>query len=43
MPWSKARIVFSPGAILRDTRQNVLFEALETEVEEKECNRTHLD
>jgi predicted histone-like DNA-binding protein len=39
----KARIIFSPGAILRNTRQNVSFEALETEVEEKECNRSHID
>ncbi|MDR1200342.1 MAG: hypothetical protein LBL58_01765 [Tannerellaceae bacterium] len=39
----KVRIIFSPGAILRDTRQNMYYEALETEVEEKECDRPHLD
>ncbi|MDR3142773.1 MAG: hypothetical protein LBU37_13755 [Tannerellaceae bacterium] len=39
----KARIIFSPGAVLRDTRQNVSFEALDVEVEQKECNRAHVE
>jgi predicted histone-like DNA-binding protein len=41
----KARIIFSPGAILRDTRENISFEAMEVEVqvEEKECERDHMD
>ncbi len=41
----KARIVFSPGAILRSTRNNVSFEpvdVVEREVE-KECERPHMD
>jgi predicted histone-like DNA-binding protein len=41
----RARIIFSPGAILRNTRQSVSFEAMdvEVEVEEKECEREHID
>jgi predicted histone-like DNA-binding protein len=39
----KARIIFSPGAVLRNTKQNVSFEAMDVEVvvEEKECDRDH--
>jgi predicted histone-like DNA-binding protein len=45
----KARIIFSPGAVLRGTKQNVSFEALDveaapaTETEGKDCNRPHLE
>jgi predicted histone-like DNA-binding protein len=43
----KARIIFTPGAVLRDTRDGVDFEAMEVEtvveVEDKECERDHLD
>jgi predicted histone-like DNA-binding protein len=43
----RTRIVFSPGAILREMRENISFEALEVEtvveVEEKDCERDHLD
>jgi predicted histone-like DNA-binding protein len=40
----KARIIFSPGAVLRNTKQSVSFEALDVEVEvkEKECDLEHL-
>jgi predicted histone-like DNA-binding protein len=39
----RTRIVFSPGAILRNMRENISFEALDVEVvvEEKECDRDH--
>jgi predicted histone-like DNA-binding protein len=45
----KARIIFTPGAILRSTRDSVSFEAMEVEtevqieVQEKECERDHLN
>lgn len=37
----KARIIFSPGAILRETRRTVSFEPFESK--EKECDRPHLN
>jgi predicted histone-like DNA-binding protein len=41
----KARIIFSPGAVLRNTKQSVSFEALDVEVEvrDKECELDHIE
>lgn len=39
----KANIVFSPGAMLRETRRNVIFEPDDVKVVEVECDKTHID
>ncbi|MDH6304353.1 putative histone-like DNA-binding protein [Parabacteroides sp. PF5-5] len=39
----KAKIVFSPGKSLRETKDTLYFEHEKPYEKEKECNRTHLD
>ncbi|MDH6304501.1 putative histone-like DNA-binding protein [Parabacteroides sp. PF5-5] len=39
----KAKIVFFPGASLRQTRDTMDYEQEKPYEKEKECNRTHLD
>lgn len=36
-----AKIIFTPGAVLRETRRNMTFEPLDVETED--CNRLHVD